>query len=371
MSCKPTTRSVLITAALTALITSLVSDWGPGVLVHLYQKVTQKPIVIVEVIRGPEVIPVPNVMFTAEDVVSEVSSVYASTDDRGLARLQLPRTASMIHIVARFHEDSRSTNWTYKKIHELTKFPAHISLDIATDFHPNRVEDLRSSVAVESLRIQYDQSALSSDREAVKARLEVDWLEGTSRPSFRADTKDGVIHLEELLKEVGIELEIVWSDELPLNVAGPDGRFSIDELRTAMATYRNKEREHIWNFYFILGSQSQPPGIMSLMFDPRRRGAVLFDMAGTQSILFSAVHEIGHMLNLPHPWQTYGDTYSVMSYPFHWGDRWSFDDPDVYRFDEVGRRHILRSPERYVKPGGSEFLDYGIRQPWITAENPE
>ena len=363
-------RSVLITAALTALITSVISDWVPNALVPLYHKVTQKPIVIVDVIRGPELIPVPNVMFTAEDVVSEGSSVYASTDDRGLARLRLPRTASMIHIVARFHEDSESINWTYRKMLELTKFPAHLSLNIARDFHPNRAADLQPSAAVESLRILYDQPTLSSDREAVKARLEVDWLEGTSRRSFHADTEDGVVHLEELLKEVGIELEIVWSDELPGTVAGPDGRFSIDELRTAMARYRNEERERLWNFYFILGSQSQPPGIMSLMFDPLRRGAVLFDTAGSQSILYSAVHEIGHMLNLPHPWQTYGDTLSVMSYPFRWGEGWSFHDSDVYRFDEVGRRHILRSPERYVKPGGSEFLDYGIRQPWVTAGDP-
>ena len=107
-----------------------------------------------------------------------------------------------------------------------------------------------------------------------------------------------------------------------------------------------------------------------MMFDSeRRRGAVVFNSemrSDKRELVFQIVHEMGHMLNLPHPWQTYGPSKSVMSFPWRWRDDWSWDDPSIYRFDIVGRQHVARSPEEYVKPGQSPFLEYGTPAPWET-----
>ena len=371
---RPKWSLIVITAVLTALGTSLASTWLPGLIGHWYEKITNQPIVIVEVKRGQQ--PVSGVKITATDLI-EASAVVigvASTDDKGIARLRLERPAALVFIHASFSEPSFER--IYEKTHSIESFPAHFPLEVVKDFRQARVVvtatvGSQPSAAVGSLKIQYDQSPLSSDRR-MKARLEVDWLKSTPRPSFQANTTAGVVRLEDLLKEVGIELQVVWSNELPQHVMGPDGRFTNNELLTTMEQYRNEEQENIWHFYLILGGQFQHPGVLSVMFDSKlRRGGALFDVRqqlnDPQRALYTAIHSIGHMLNLPHPWQAYGDRLSVMTYPFRWGDKWSFDNPDVYRFDEVARQHILRSPERYVRPGGSAFLEYGTRQPWVIA----
>ena len=112
-------------------------------------------------------------------------------------------------------------------------------------------------------------------------------------------------------------------------------------------------REGQWHFYLLLGRKTEAERGLSLVIDPKRRtGAVAFvdpeDEAGT---LHAVGHEIGHLLNLPHPWEVYGNTRSLMSYPWRWED-WDWEDPEVFRFDAVGRRHILRAPEVVVRPGG-------------------
>lgn len=264
----------------------------------------------------------------------------------------------------------------YTKIHPIKSSTSYLALEVKDFRLRTRVlsaETVESQSLVEAgpSEIQYGQSPLPSDRH-VRARLEIDWLEGTPRPLLQANISDGSVRLEDLLAEVGIELEVIWSNELPKNVMGNDGRFSDDELLSTMEQYRNEEQGDIWHFYLIFGGQYLYSSVYSTMFDTKlRRGGVLFDVQSQfdkpRLVLRAAIHEIGHMLNLPHPWQAYGDTLSAMTYPYRWGDKWSFDDPEVYRFDAVAQQHIRRSPERYVRPGRSAFLEYGTRQSWVIA----
>jgi hypothetical protein len=222
--------------------------------------------------------------------------------------------------------------------------------------------------------LRYGKELLQSDRR-VQARLEIDWVDGTELPPIKINTSHGAVTVEELFREVGIDLEIVTSDKLPVSVLGSDGAFSVEELAGVMKDHQNMSQPEKWNFYLVVTPRATTQA-GSFMFDPvRRRGAAIVTEYGKELALydgrysdprlltFEVIHEIGHMLNLPHPWQAYGDTKSVMSYPFRWSD-WSWDDPQVYRFDNFGQRHIIRAPDEYVMPGGSAFLDYGAPLPW-------
>jgi hypothetical protein len=248
-----------------------------------------------------------------------------------------------------------------------------------------RVQVLRAEVIPEQgraagvdpklVQVRYGKSGLQTDRK-VAAVLEINWIAGPQRPDLLFRSSSGDERLEEILEEVGISVEVRWSSELPPAVMGPDRRFSQAELMATLEQYRSPDlRPDLWHFYLIYGGLHDVPGIRSMMFDPQRRGAAIFtdpSRSHPNETTFEILHEMGHMLNLPHPWQAYGDTKSIMSFPFRWSD-WSWDDPQVYRFDGFGQHHIRRAPDEYVRPGGSAFLDYGAPLPWpgmqVTATN--
>jgi hypothetical protein len=193
---------------------------------------------------------------------------------------------------------------------------------------------------------------LDRDR-SVTATLEIDRANPLPELSFATLTRKGPIDLISILGEVGITLEIVWSDRLAPGELLDEPWPGEERLRELMARYRNVQvPDDQWHFYILLGKKTQAEQELSLVIDPEHRtGAVVFvdpeDAAGT---LHAVGHEIGHLLNLPHPWEVYGNTRSLMSYPWRWED-WEWDDPEIFRFDAAGRRHVLRSPDRMVRPG--------------------
>ena len=246
----------------------------------------------------------------------------------------------------------------------------------AADRHPadstpasrwHRLQRARATGLESLATLSYGDTLLASDRQ-VDAVLEIDWIEGTPKPEFQAPTRVGVLTVVDIFREVGIDLRVQWSDELPIETMGSDGAFDLDELLATMEAHRDPDEADEWRFYVILAPRFAGNGVFTLMFDSEaRRGAALFDQGGAladQSFaLNTLVHEMGHLLNFPHPFQTYGDTKSVMTYSYRWEER-SYDDPGVFRFDEFGTRHTLRGPERYVRSGSSAFLDYGAPVAW-------
>jgi tetratricopeptide (TPR) repeat protein len=224
----------------------------------------------------------------------------------------------------------------------------------------------------EPLTVQYGKLLLPEDRR-VRALLQMDWIAGTPRPELAVRTSAGLLRLEDLLREVGIDLEVAWRNELPVAVMGPDHLFSDAELLSTLETYREETPPGVWHFYVIYGGRHQHGSITSLMFDysrrgGRRRGLAVFPGGAAHRPVFLILHDMGHMLNLPHPWETaYGNSRSVMSLPERWSN-WSWDDPSVYRFDAFGQQHIRRAPEEYVRPGASAYLDYGAPAPWLKVQ---
>ena len=202
---------------------------------------------------------------------------------------------------------------------------------------------------------------LDRDR-SVSAILEIDRADGLPELSLAAPTREGPVDLISILGEVGITVEIVWSDRLAPGELFDDPWPGEARLRGLMARFRNVQaRDDQWHLYLLLGRKTQAERELSLVIDPElRTGAVVFvdpGSAETAATLHAVGHEIGHLLNLLHPWEVYGNTRSLMSYPWRWEDR-DWADPGVFRFDAVGRRHILRAPEEVVRPGGGEFVGW-------------
>jgi hypothetical protein len=211
-------------------------------------------------------------------------------------------------------------------------------------------------------KIHYGRPELDSDRR-VTAVLEIDWFSGTQRPPLAVKTYEGQLSLEDVFAAVGISMEVRWDDEVPFIELG-DRRFPEPQaVRPICERHRNAEVEKDqWHLYLLLGTQTQQGTELSyLINEDQRLGAMVFlnpDPVHPGENLHAIVHELGHLLNLPHPWETYGASRSAMAYPWQWGD-WDWNDSSVYRFDPVAQHHILRAPEDAVRPGRSAFLDYG------------
>ena len=364
-----TRRAIVITAALTAIGTSIVSDWIPSLVKEIYEELTAQPVLLVEVKRSHS--PVSGVAITTSDVLRDGVLETAITDKSGLARLNISSTPKHVHLHVSLREGTLDR--IHQGIREITKWPYQIRLDLAKDFESVQVAStshVTTNTAVDKIskNIEYGETLLKIDR-TVSAVLEIDWVKGTPHPKLEVPTKSGPLTLESVFQDIGISLELQWDEELPISVLGNDNTFNQKELISVMDQHRGKHPEPVWHFYVILGPSFENTPILSLMFDTElRRGAALFnDKNNFQNAAFTLstlIHEIGHLLNLPHPWQAYGDTRSVMTYPHRWSDSWDWKDPDVFHFDWFGRRHVKRAPTKYVKPGQSRFLDYGAPLPW-------
>jgi len=217
----------------------------------------------------------------------------------------------------------------------------------------------RAGPDLTGVRLRSDFPELDQDR-SVAAILEIDRVYDLPELPLAAPTRDGSIDLEMVLAEAGIDLEIVWSDVLPEGELVDDPWPGEQHFREIMDRYRNVPAgEDQWYLHLLVGRKTTPDRELSLVADPElRTGAVVFVDPSPEeaaATLHAIAHEIGHLLNLPHPWDVYGNTRSVMSYPWRWVD-WDWSDPAVFRFDAVGRRHILRDPEEFVLPEREEFV---------------
>jgi len=388
-------RIIIITAAVTALVTGLITNWLPTLVTKAIEWMRQDPVVIVQVFNDDGT-PLDGVKVLLSHSTTDAALDFGTTDKDGLLKLRKVILGTLA-LEAVLEEGSNVRK--HRGFYKIDSFPYIVKLSRSKDFSltagsalpsanptPNATPSpfangsptpspLASPATTpvgtptpgsrDAFRIRYGKEPLTTDRR-VKARLEIDWVEGTQVPELKAQTSAGTIQLEDVLNEVGIELEVVVSDKLPVSVMGSDNSLSEEEAKRIAASYRNAMQPDKWHFYLIVVPKAENE-ITSFMFDTETRsGAAL--VTGTRApdrrfFFFSVVHEIGHMLNLPHPFQAYGDTKSVMSYFWRWSD-WSWDDPRIYRFDQFGQTHIRRAPDEYVTPGRSAFLDYGAPVKW-------
>ncbi|NAZ77369.1 hypothetical protein GTQ99_18360, partial [Kineococcus sp. T13] len=219
--------------------------------------------------------------------------------------------------------------------------------------------------------------------------LEVEVEAGVQAP--RRVVVDGEhLDVEECLRRAGFEVSSIG---VPGPVtAPPGGRWStvdalerLGGLHAAMTAGAQADLDATaWEAHLLLLSRSDRPGLLGLMFDlegplPRQGAAVFVDevRAGSEGadaerrLLQVLVHEVGHVLNLPHRFAVgrWGST-SFMNYDwcYRGGRRaaefqrdfdWSFDD-DELAFLHHGAREA-------VVPGGAPF---GTGTDWPGTDGP-
>jgi hypothetical protein len=140
-----------------------------------------------------------------------------------------------------------------------------------------------------------------------------------------------------------------------------------------MARFRDSHPAGQWSLYLILLSKHDPGVEGGWIIDPElRSGAVvLVDplLRGTGESLHAVGHEIGHLLNLGHPWERGEDSPGLMSYPWRWLD-WDWADAASYGLDAEALQHIGGAPEHIVKPGSGPFIGMTASQEIENADRP-
>jgi hypothetical protein len=326
------------------------------------QQASESHLVVRVVSKGQ---PVPGVTIILRCGPQQAAIDSAATDAAGEARLDCS-ARERVTVEALVTGDERFG--FVSREHSPALDGSTLELELERDLHFGAMIRAfpRSSGAgddVSGYRIAYGLPERAEDRQ-VTAILEIDRIAGLARPSLTVETSAGPLHLADILSAVGIRLDVVWSDEVAAAELGPDTWPGEQRLQEIMRRHRNIEvAPQLWHLYLLLAPQPEPGLELSLLIDAdTRTGAVVFLPASTEhpgALIHAVAHEIGHMLNLAHPWEEYGNTRSVMSYPWRWSD-WSWLEPQVYHFDSVGAHHLRRGPEPYVRPGGSRFLDRGV-----------
>jgi hypothetical protein len=307
------------------------------------------------------------VTITLRSGPQQAAIASTASDSAGEARFGCPAT-DKVTVEALLTDDDWFKLATRE--HSLAAGCSPLELELERDFRSGQMTWAfpRSSGGgddVSGYQIAYGLPGLAEDRQ-VTAVLEIDRIVGLARQSLTVETRDGPLRLVDILSRVGIELEVVWSDEVAGEELGHDAWPGEQRLLEIMRRHRNVEvAPPHWHLYLLLTPQREPWLELSYLIDAdTRSGAVVSVPAVPQhpgALVHAMAHEIGHMLNLAHPWEEYGNTRSVMSYPSRWSD-WSWGDPQGYHFDAVGALHLRRGPEPYVRPGGSRFLDRGCSE---------
>ncbi len=252
-------------------------------------------------------------------------------------------------------------------------------------------------------------------------RLEVDLENGTQYPgpyepwhsnpeNVPAGMSPEPITIQRAYQRAGIEMIVHPNhSNIPNADAGVDGRWTSAELHAAMMNYFSLvSNEPTWNVYLMVGERFVNPGVSGIMFDSTdplpRQGAAIFyshyrnlpDGIKERNFVRTAVHEIGHAMNLLHSFQKgvfselgFGDnpfmmprsdSLSYMNYPWRYPhghnmptgwdgtpDYWSRFD---FNFDPTELMHLRHHDRSEVIFGGEAFGIHGHNRV-TTLEHPE
>jgi hypothetical protein len=197
-------------------------------------------------------------------------------------------------------------------------------------------------------------------------------------------TRSEATNLVSVLSRAGIDVHVVGSDTeipVPLNGlwSGSDVFSTLHEL--LQSTAQSPLTTPAWETHLLLLSRTERPGLLGVMFDylddlPRQGAAVFveevrrrFPEEVERRVLATAVHELGHCLNLTHRYSLEVgriDSLSVMNYDWVYGggnksdEYWKHFD---YGFDEDELDFLRHGPRNEVIPGGAPF---GSARYWLT-----
>lgn len=262
----------------------------------------------------------------------------------------------------------------------------------------------------------------------IDVTLVLDSVLGRLGAGFRLDMK--ATRVSRALRSLGLEIEVEESLTLPTELEA-DGIKLTDVMRAhGLAVHRNGEQTIIpapargkwsgsdifslltmlndqlhrsaqtslagpaWELHLMLLSKTDRQGLLGVMFDladrfPRQGAAVFVDEvkeqynddAHARRVLVTAVHELGHSLNLTHRFLRdvgRADSRSFMNYDWIYNSLTA--DPDKhaakaerrdywrdfpYLFDRDELEFLLHGPRTRVIPGGDPF---GSARYWLTGD---
>ncbi len=231
--------------------------------------------------------------------------------------------------------------------------------------------------------------------------LEVEYESGVER-YFTDELHDAKSALEKVLHQAGLDIHEVG--RRTVIDSPPGGAWSASDVFTALnnqlrAAAQSPLTSPVWELHLLLLSKSSRDGLLGMMFDFAddlpRQGAAVFVEAVHDScpdkkdsptrILATAVHELGHCLNLTHRFTRdvgRADSLSFMNYDWvyrggrhadqYWRDRRDplSEDPGPNAprrrtFDDDELEFLRHGPRFEVIPGGAPF---GSARYWITAD---
>lgn len=239
-------------------------------------------------------------------------------------------------------------------------------------------------------------------------RLEVDLEEDTEFPgpfkpweippeNLPAGIPEEPISIQSAFQHAGVEV-IVHPAHSTIPHAVPGVAWSTAELNAAMASFFSLiSDDPTWNVYLLVGERYVDSGVSGIMFDttaalPRQGAAVFYhhyrdlpDGLRERNFVRTAVHELGHALNLLHSFQKgvlselgFGDNpfmmarseaLSFMNYPWRypyghnrppdWNGTEDYWARFRFEFDELELMHVRHHDRLEVIFGGEAFGIHG------------
>jgi len=216
--------------------------------------------------------------------------------------------------------------------------------------------------------------------------LEIDWEEGQEF-ELTARSQQKIIEVKTVLRDAGLDIHNVGQKTVIPSPVG--GTWSGSDVFTALNDQLRRSSQAplsspSWELHLLLLSKTDRRGLRGVMFDfadklPRQGAAVFVEEIRdrcaeedvSQRVIATAIHELGHCLNLTHRFSREvgrADSTSPMNYDWlyeggnhtdeYWG-RFSYTfDPDELEF-------LRHAPRDQIIPGGAPF---GSVRYWATPD---
>jgi hypothetical protein len=223
-----------------------------------------------------------------------------------------------------------------------------------------------------------------------------------AHPNRPASLACETLTVQEVYERAGFDVTTSPGGPVPLAGAGPNAKWSDQEMHDAMQTYWSRfastAQWAMWVFFASLHEMGT--GLGGIMFDDigpnHRQGTSIFNdsfisnppagdpnpPAWVQRMLFwTACHEMGHSFNLAHSWQkslgtpwiplaNEPEARSFMNYPYNVsGGQTAFFADFEYRFSDGELLFMRHAPARFVQMGNADWFDHhGFQEANVSPE---
>lgn len=201
--------------------------------------------------------------------------------------------------------------------------------------------------------------------------VELEMEQGTSPPPSYRVSADEEVTIGSAFRKAGFELRSAGQTTV---IPKPSAGWGTQQLHALMKAIADSElSKPEWRQQLLWLGNPARRGLLGIMFDSTamlpRQGTAVFDGEirdffpndPDRKVIQTAVHEIGHALNLAHRFEREvgrGDSLSFMNYPWRYrgGNReQEFWQNFAFQFDRDELEFLRHGPRNKVIPGGAAF----------------